>query len=534
MKLKKILAKILCFILALVLLLCALIVLSAIKPDSVQPLRDFASDFAEKKKLAAAEASSAEGALADESLAEATTDAASFEFSFIFLNDEEEEEQPQEKYLTFKEYEKKRDLDDVLDENIIDVYDTRNQDDPYRKLVDEGADEALFDDDYFRQFDGKSDYVVTQPEVYDITDADEAQQIVDNTGVGELGEDAEFDALFYPYYHMLQDKGKSLYKQIYANCNALNSEFKPVYECSPKEWQSTFECVFYDHPELFWMSNQSYAEYDYSGKVIKIVLKFYSELSDVASAKSRFDADAQEILAGAQDLSTDYEKEKYIHDALVDKLIYQHNSLDQSSYSSIAQDHTVCCGYAKAFQYLMQQLGVPTYFCVGWGGGMHGWNIIKLDDGYYNVDCTWDDMNPTIYDYFNVSDRNNLMHTRMYQSRYLPPCNGGKYSGLEKKEVDLSPYNLASDKVFSDMDEYIGAVLEAAAGDILSGKNESNFKLAISQDIFMDWYLANFEGKYSGESFNSQDYNGDLFDLTLSFEHLDSGDYLIDHHVNLK
>jgi transglutaminase/protease-like cytokinesis protein 3 len=102
----------------------------------------------------------------------------------------------------------------------------------------------------------------------------------------------------------------------------------------------------------------------------------------------------------------------------------------------------------------MQQLGVPTYYTVGWGGEMHAWDIIKLEDDYYNVDVTWDDQDPTMYDFFNVSDRQNVMHTRMYQSRYLPPCNGTKYSGLEKKEADLSGYNLASDEIFTDYSKY--------------------------------------------------------------------------------
>lgn len=521
---KNTLSKILYVILALLVLICIFIGLCEVNPDFAKPLKNIVADIEANKKSRA------------ERSAEDSTEAASIEIS---LPDEEKEdregtEDPEEKTLTFDEYEDKRDLDDVIDEEVVAKKDDAEDDDTYRKLVESGADDIIFDDDYFKQFDDKSDYVVTEPVVYDITDENEAQDIVDNTGMGELGEDAEFDSLYYPYYQMLKDDGKSLYKQIYANCNALIDEFKPVKDCTPNQWMAAFDCVYYDHPELFWMSNHRYYEYDYSGKVIKVKLEFYKQIPDVEAGKNRFDAAAKEILAGASGLSSDYEKEKYIHDELVDRITYQFNPLDQSSYSSVPNDYTVCCGYAKAFQYLMQQLGVPTYFCVGWGGEMHAWNIIKLDDGYYNVDCTWDDMNPKIYDYFNVSDRNNLMHSRMYQSRYLPACKGGKYSGLEKSEEDLSSYDLASDEVFTDYDAYVESVLATVANDLLSGKMDSDFRMVISQDMFMDWYLANFERAYGGEGRDSQHYDEENFDLTMSYEHLKSGDYLIDHHVHFK
>ncbi len=519
---KNILSKILYVILALLVLICLFIGLYAVNPNLAKPLKDMAANIAENKK-----------SNADDS-AEDSSDAASLEISVEEDVQEPEEETQEKEKQSFQEYEEKRDLDDVIDDGVLENYSESEDDDPYKKLVESGADDTIFDDDYFKKFDDKSDYVVTEPVVYDINDGTEAQDIVDNTGLGELGEDAQFDPLYYPYYQMLKDDGKSLYKQIYANCNAQIDEFKPVKECTPNEWMAAFDCVFYDHPELFWMSNRKYYEYDYLGKVIKVQLEFYKEIPDVEAGKNRFDTAAKEILAGASGLATDYEKEKYIHDELANRITYQFNSLDQSSYSSVPNDYTVCCGYAKAFQYLMQQLEVPTYFCVGWGGEMHAWNIIKLDDGYYNVDCTWDDQNPIIYDYFNVSDRNNLMHSRMYQSKYLPACNGGKYSGLEKTPEDLSSYNLASNEVFTDLDAYYEAVYTTVATNLLSGQNDSDFKMVIGQNIFMDWYLENFEGTYGGEGSDSQYYNDENFDLSMSFEHLDGGDYLIDHHVHFK
>ncbi len=508
----KIIAKILYAILALVILMCAFILLCAANPDIANTVSEIV-----KKNVPVKE----------ETEEEATEDI-SIDLSSLDTSQEEKEEEPEEKHQDYNDYVDKRFPEGIVDPNSVQDYISPDEEDPYQKVVEEGTDDSLFDDSFFDMVKDKTDYTVTEPEVTDITDEEEANEIIDSTGVGETGENEEFDPLFYPYYHMLNDRGKRLYKQIYANSNALISEFKPVEDCTPSEFASAFDCCYNDHPELFWLDLQKYYEYDYTGRVIKIGIVFYKEIPDVEKAKGEFNAAAEEILTGAKDLPSDYEKEKYIHDLLADKITYEFNSLDQSAYSSIPNDFTVCAGYARAFQYLMQQLGVPTYFTVGWGGEMHAWDIIKLEDDYYNVDVTWDDQDPTMYEYFNVSDKQNLMHTRMYQSRYLPPCNGTKYSGLEKSEADLSGYDLASDEVFTDYRTYFETGESILDSDIAEGKTESEFNLIISKDIFMEWYSINAPSKTGGTD-NELIFTGDAASISVTFEHLDDGNYLIRH-----
>ena len=433
----------------------------------------------------------------------------------------------------YSDYNQKRDLSDVLDNSAIQDYNTGEDD--YKKLVEDDDASLLMLDDYLNQAVKKSDAKLAEPIITEITDAQEAQTLTDTLTVGETGEDAEFDKLFYPYYHMLNEKEQRLYKQIYANANALTAEFKPVETCTPKEWIAAWDCVFYDHPELFWMDNTRYYESDYSGTVIRVGLKFYDEIPDIEKAKTRFRDVSSEILAGAANLETDYDKEKYIHDTLVNKITYMFNTLDQSAYSSIPNDYTVCCGYAKAFQYLMQQLEVPTYFVIGWGGELHAWNIIRLDDEYYNVDCTWDDTDPMTYDFFNVTDKKNLMHTRMYQSRYLPACGGTKYSGLENTAPDLKKLGAATDKIYTDKYDYAYDLLDLVTKDQEKGKETSDFKLVISREMFIEWYRAFFGTQYqdNDSGANAFIYTAeDNSSITMMFERLDSGDYLITHHVD--
>ncbi len=274
---------------------------------------------------------------------------------------------------------------------------------------------------------GKSGYAAFDPEIIELEDEGLARQAMNSVDYGELGDGLDFNAEFYPYYNMLSDDGKSLYRQIYANTISLNTAFRPIQQVSMDTMQMIILSVVFDHPELFWLDTTFYQEYDYQGVAVKLRLRYYDKIGDIPAANSQFIAAADAILAGAEGLSDNYAKELYIHNALADKLTYKHNPLDQSAYSAIVGNNTVCAGYAKAFQYLMQRLGIPTYLCAGYAGEMHAWNIIKLGDYYYNVDVTWDDQDPTVYDFYNLSDRDNYMHHRMYNSVYLPTCDEGTF-----------------------------------------------------------------------------------------------------------
>ncbi len=428
---KNFLSKILYVILALIILICIFIGVCAVNPDVAEPFKEMAANVEETRKRKAREAEEAEAE------AQAAQAASVEEVEEETAEEEEPEEEPDiatgpetahpyDFDLTYQDY-----VDDWADTSVNDDY--KNNPD-YEEFVKDFLNPEEDEDGDFPE--DSSHMLTPQPEIIDVEDEDQAQEIMDSVDYGETGEGLEFDELYYPYYHMLNEKCQALYRQIYANANALNEQFAPITEATSRELQDAFCCVLDDHPELFWVDITFYTEYDYKGNVIKFNFDFYKNFSDIPSARDKFENTAKELSAGAQGLGSAYEKELYIHDLIVNKLNYRFNSLDQSAYSSVVQNETVCAGYARCFQYLMQLLQVPTYNCSGWGGReRHAWNIIKLDDGFHNVDCTWDD-SLSNYDYFNLSDAENDSHRRMEFSVYLPPCVSSEY----RPEAEASEY----------------------------------------------------------------------------------------------
>jgi hypothetical protein len=275
---------------------------------------------------------------------------------------------------------------------------------------------------------GKTGYEPITVKDEELPDA-EGGENTSTLGYGETGDGLAFDAVLYPYYQMLDDKGKHLYRQIYANAVALNKDFVPIESVPVSEMKDVLESVYNDHPELFWLNTAFVCKYDKNKICAELGLDFNELAENLSDANIKLGNRMSEILSQVQYLGSNYEKEKAVHDILIDEISYNDGAdMNQSVYSALVNGETVCAGYARAMQYLMQRLGIPCYYCTGYAGQNHAWNIVLLDDGYYNVDVTWDDTPGGEYDYFNRTDADYAgTHVRQSLSVNLPQCAATTY-----------------------------------------------------------------------------------------------------------
>lgn len=296
------------------------------------------------------------------------------------------------------------------------------------------------------------------------------------------GEEYQFDSTYYPYFYFLNDSEKQLYKQIYANANDISKYFVPTVDINISQVKKVFEAVYNDHPELFWLNTSYSYKYTPDNKCVQIILSFNETINDIENAKKKFNSAANTIIAGANKLSSNYEKEKYVHDAIVTTVKYDKNaSMNQSAYSALVNKSTICAGYARAFQYIMINLHIPTYYCVGISSVNHAWNIVKLSDGYYNVDLTWDNSDSSRYKYFNRTDNDfSITHKRTGLSLNLPKCNATKYRTSNTKASSSSSVkksNTNSNVVKSNVNSSLNnnKVSNVITSNEVSNKQESNF-----------------------------------------------------------
>ena len=234
---------------------------------------------------------------------------------------------------------------------------------------------------------------------------------------------------YYPYYQMLEPKLQRLYLQIFSNLRAGSASFAPKEAADQNEVALAFEAVFNDHPELYAAKTGYRGLFLDDGICAGISLSYYEDLEDYDAAEKLLTERETEILTGGASLGSDYEKVKYVHDLLAETVEYDLNApMNQSAYSAMVNGETVCAGYARAFQLLMQDFGIPCFYCTGFAGEDHAWNIVELDGKYYNVDVTWDDVDPLNYHFFNKTDAEFAgTHVRTGLSVYLPACTGTLY-----------------------------------------------------------------------------------------------------------
>jgi hypothetical protein len=250
--------------------------------------------------------------------------------------------------------------------------------------------------------------------------------ILEDSGIS--GEGLTFDTEMYPYYDCLSEEGKQLYAQVYANALAEKTTFVPIVDITTTEVENVVKLVYYDHPELFWMDSGYSYKYVENNICVQITLRFNETAENLSESRKVFEEKAFYIMEEASKLSSDYEKEQYVYMALINMTEYDKQaSIHQSPYSALVNGKSVCAGYARAFQYIMIELGIPTYYCAGMTEG-HAWNIVKLEDGYYNVDLTMANKHAREGAFLNRTDKEvSGTHKRSGYSTLLPKCTAVKY-----------------------------------------------------------------------------------------------------------
>ena len=93
---------------------------------------------------------------------------------------------------------------------------------------------------------------------------------------------------------------------------------------------------------------------------------------------------------------SEYEMALYLHDWLLDQLEYDNSLKWSSAESALSRELGTCQAYESAYAKLLSAAGIENAETRDANDG-HTWNAVKLDDEWYQVDCTWDDTSDNFY-----------------------------------------------------------------------------------------------------------------------------------------
>lgn len=215
---------------------------------------------------------------------------------------------------------------------------------------------------------------------------------------------------FY-YYNNLNEKQKQAYIAIYSMFQNFTDSRRIT--ISADEIKDVFVAVLYDNSEIFWVDlNYEYIDY---GESVEFSPVYRLEKAEADKMTESVEDIVKEIIKNSEKFATDYEKELFFHDYICQNTVYDETSFNDfgdTAYSSLISGKSICEGYSRAMQLLLDRAGIRNYLVIGDGvteenTEPHMWNIVEIDGKNYHLDVTWNDTGTEEgygYLYFNVTD----------------------------------------------------------------------------------------------------------------------------------
>lgn len=230
-------------------------------------------------------------------------------------------------------------------------------------------------------------------------------------------------------YQQLDDSAKIIYAKLHQNKENLKTgtykvdfgnEFQALLSKEngdvelKKQYQSAIEALVYENPDIFYLdvtkmfiniekitkiTGTKYRVFINNGNETSYLLDGFSSKEEIKQYETQIEQLKNKIISQL-DGKSDYQKIKMVHNYLIDTIEYESDLSKENIYDiygALINKKCVCEGYAKAFQYLMNEAGIENTIVIGTGTNSrnetesHAWNYVKLEGQWYAVDVTWDD-----------------------------------------------------------------------------------------------------------------------------------------------
>lgn len=211
----------------------------------------------------------------------------------------------------------------------------------------------------------------------------------DYTMLQEAKKVHEQDECYQYYYSKLTEEEKEDYQKVYY-CFKNHKESVIINKDNLTDTEKIYYSVIDDHPEFYYVKS----EFEYIEEDEFTVFPEYTYSADeVKQIDSDIEKNIENIISHLdQDM---LQRIRTIYDYIIEITEYKRNDDDQNMKSVFIDNESVCAGYARAYQYLLNKADIDASYIGGHSidnDEGHAWVMIHFDNDYYYSDPTWGDV----------------------------------------------------------------------------------------------------------------------------------------------
>lgn len=260
---------------------------------------------------------------------------------------------------------------------------------------------------------------------------------------------SEYDSSVRYFYSQLSQDEQTIYATLVDGIASMQSEIELPFPISADTYRKIYTLIYRQEPQFFYLS----PEYNIADIMNTAKISYRLSPEKASEINERLSAIAEQVKTQLNGANA-YQSFVAIHDYIISSCDYTTDTENSDNiYGSLIEKRAGCEGYSKAILYLSRKLGLNAMMVTGHtdDGTNHAWNIVEIDNNFYQLDATWDDPiseTPEIPDvtyhfYCLTQDSGFIGVTHFPDDNYfeIPKCNslGGTYyiqQGLFAKNYD--------------------------------------------------------------------------------------------------
>ena len=260
------------------------------------------------------------------------------------------------------------------------------------------------------------------------------------------------DPISRPYcYSTLNTTQRNLYDLIIKAIQKHETKitFPESMTVTADDYCKVYQMIYSNEYSVYYIDTQmKYTNNVRTKTLVSAVLCYTYTQDEINTMQKKIDAATDKIIGQITEEMTEYEIIKLFFDSLVSGCVYDESGANcRDIYGCLVDGKAVCGGYAKAFSYLCDKVGIQSLTITGDAEEIpHMWNMVKIGGEWYHIDVTSgfvkNAATPYIrYDYFCVDDETISKTRTVYEQEYSYPA------ATAKKYDYYNYYGLSADSM---------------------------------------------------------------------------------------